>query len=739
MSDNEQVVGKSTPLLASNSFSEDEQAWELLDSLPAWAINKRILTLNRPPHPEASIREHRSCQDLRSGKFKLDDTFKLPVIKDVAGPAVLWGLACLLCQSYFFAVIPIVQIYVSDCDVLAQDQRNTSSTKVLDVRRNATLLYKQETYAKLPDILMWAAFFLPAMFGILFGQAVTLRYVTLPLFRNYKRQDGFFQYLPIIGTWGWVRKLGYSSWYVVQMVITALTYTDNMTNAVFTARILATWQLGDKCTKYSQIQKYWYETWCASMFGPFVHWIGPDIFDFFYVVLLAYLAQLLVQPLYALYLTFPAHYLRGICGSCTSRVGWLMRLLSCRWSKGQGIGPALDLRPSFDLVRSTSMNKSTRYARQGFREGAPVKVFENDEDGHRQYDATVVRIDAENDRLQVKTPRFERMVSPTLWVPTQNVCPTRNSVVLDMVQEIQEDAVGPWAIVWHTKTEREHVFTEGKLFGDRQKAKEAWDERCTQPEEACWYFYHCVLEVHGADSTKIRLALDDWNLENNSDQHLFGYKTLENRASATDLTSYESALFILAEANRMEALTAQSMAYIDGREKVLHEAVAQEGDRPGEITQEYVELIRFLACRASMVFGMKGLLQNGILLNLQGSFLAIEKVVDGEVDFFTTVTTIFTVLCILMDGFEMISLRLLVKQMMEHYQSSGRADRIPKFRRLACVHREIDIMFTVFVIFGLYALIKLCAVIGCKDGVFNLGTGCLDIHHLNRTKPECTL
>jgi len=225
---------------------------------------------------------HKAVRDIARRDLNNDRPF--PSVNRVAGPAVLFGFAALFARTYFFTVIPFVSAF-------------TGSTCGPETRG----------FAPSTDMLVWTLFFVPAAMGLLASQQICTRYVLLPMLSELQREGRAFEFIgcDLKKPWACLKGLSFKTWYRVYSFVTCLNLLDDMSNALFTARLVST-SMMRQYTMYYAIQQRWYDAWKKAYFvGDIVTKLGSDYFQFEIIAIMFYALQLVVQPLAALYYTVP--------------------------------------------------------------------------------------------------------------------------------------------------------------------------------------------------------------------------------------------------------------------------------------------------------------------------------------------------------------------------------------------------------------------------------------------------
>jgi len=214
------------------------------------------------------------------------------------------------------------------------------------------------------------------------------------------------------------------------------------------------------------------------------------------------------------------------------------------------------------------------------------------------------------------------------------------------------------------------------------------------------------------------------------------FKTIsDENSNDEDNTDFKTAVMVLAEVNRMEALVSFDLNY---RRAMIKRLPAETNDKL-KIAGEAIEIGLAVLARSAARFCLKGLVQNCLQVNLQVSMQAISKgAMPDHFDFFNGVNLGVTLLAVFLDIPDMISIYMFVKWLQKEVKAQlegmehGRLKT--RISTMECRFWRIRIYFGLYVIMAGYALLRLwMALVVCKDGEWNLSdsswnnlaTGCV--------------
>eukprot|EP00413_Alexandrium_margalefii_P030935 CAMPEP_0204555092 /NCGR_PEP_ID=MMETSP0661-20131031/28578_1 /ASSEMBLY_ACC=CAM_ASM_000606 /TAXON_ID=109239 /ORGANISM="Alexandrium margalefi, Strain AMGDE01CS-322" /LENGTH=510 /DNA_ID=CAMNT_0051562179 /DNA_START=78 /DNA_END=1610 /DNA_ORIENTATION=- len=225
--------------------------------------NENLAKWGEAPVPHWLIDEH-IAQILKHDEDK--GVFEPMSLDRTCGPAVVWGFTSLVGLTYFLAALPVVGTYIARCPAVE----------------------KSYGFATYPELLLWIIFFAPLTCIVLAAQWKITTFVLVPMvqqIRKHKVHDAD-KPLPI------------NAWFIVGSAFTVFNLLDQMTNALFTAKIWAT----RHCYGYQFIEHTWQETLGQS---KALFWIKGLGLDFACFTAGAYFIQLIVQPIVALCYSVP--------------------------------------------------------------------------------------------------------------------------------------------------------------------------------------------------------------------------------------------------------------------------------------------------------------------------------------------------------------------------------------------------------------------------------------------------
>jgi len=208
------------------------------------------------------------------------------------------------------------------------------------------------------------------------------------------------------------------------------------------------------------------------------------------------------------------------------------------------------------------------------------------------------------------------------------------------------------------------------------------------------------------------------------------FKTISDDSNEeTDKTDFKTAVMVLAEVNRMEGLVSFDLDYREAMiERLMREADRCDTTNEKEnLVEEALEVALAVLARSAARFALKGLVQNCLQVSLQVSMQAISKGAMPDYDFFNGVNLGVTMLAVLLDIPDMISIWAFISwvkcEIMVHV-----SENVAGFPR---VHSRMDtvwyrflrikIYFVLYVLIAGRALVMLYMVlVVCKDGEWNL-------------------
>lgn len=213
------------------------------------------------------------------------------------GPAVLWGMAAMFGLTYYLTALPIVGYYIARCPASDGDNQNG--------------------FVESPDILLWLLFFFPlaTMVHMIEWKCATLALAPmLDFLRRHgkkEKEDKEFAWVICPARYG-NQRIPFRIWYYTYALMSVGNLLDNMTNALFTAKMLAT----KNCQSYELIGGIFQDTMKVSLFAPLVAFM-----DFADITLVLYVIQLVAQPVYALWNVWPTAGITSVDWTVNSEIG----------------------------------------------------------------------------------------------------------------------------------------------------------------------------------------------------------------------------------------------------------------------------------------------------------------------------------------------------------------------------------------------------------------------------------
>lgn len=218
------------------------------EELPAWMEDHLLKVIRKREGDEARIDLNRT-----------------------AGPALLWGFASLIGLTYFMTALPVIGFYIARCH---SDEN-------------------YDGFAKYPEIILWLIFFLPLAAIVLAAQWKSSTFLLVPMLQEIQSRNS--------SSAARARLLTFRLWYLAMCAFTMFNLLDQMTNALFAAKIYATKQ----CNGYNKIQEFWEVALQKSVPSIMRGVLFLDYLDFADITVVIYIIQLFVQPIYALIFSWP--------------------------------------------------------------------------------------------------------------------------------------------------------------------------------------------------------------------------------------------------------------------------------------------------------------------------------------------------------------------------------------------------------------------------------------------------